>query len=164
MLRHVVEHLRPAEASEISEMLKIKAAMGDIQALIDEDRKLDVGFAPGEVEDGDKANREDPLLELFDEGTAEEDLEGEFVQLENMDWEEVAERRRKCLDDVPVQVKKQRAARSLALTHRMLVATAPDRGCPDHLTKVGVHNCRRAEAQAVWQVKATRHPQPKAAY
>ena len=49
-----------------------------------------------------------PLLELFDENTAEEDLEGEFMQLEKLGWEEVAERRRKCLDNVPAQVKKQK--------------------------------------------------------
>ena len=109
------EHLRPAEASKISELLKIKAAMGDIQALIEEDKKLDVGFAPGEVEeDNKKENPEHPLLELFDENTAGKDLEGEFVQLENMDWEEVAERRRKCLDDVPT-LQRQRQAQQVPM-------------------------------------------------
>ena len=40
------EHLRPAEAGEISEILKIKAALGDIQALLDEDKRLEVCYAP----------------------------------------------------------------------------------------------------------------------
>ena len=61
------EHLRPAEASEISELLKIKAAMGDIQALIDEDKKLGVGFAPNESVDIPKGmgNEEAAPKEVF---------------------------------------------------------------------------------------------------
>ena len=33
---------------------------------------------------------------------------GDVIEMENMDWDEVVERRRKCLDDVPWQVKKAR--------------------------------------------------------
>ena len=59
------EHLRPAEAEEISELLRVRAAMDDVQAIIDEDKALRAAFAPEDEEliaadDGTQAESKDP--------------------------------------------------------------------------------------------------------
>ncbi|CAE7214209.1 HSP90 [Symbiodinium sp. KB8] len=101
------EHLRPAEAEEISELLRVRAAMDDVQAIIDEDKALRAAFAPEDEElipddGGNQAEGKDT------DDIAEELLTGEgeafqekFVEMENMDWDDGAERRRRCLDDLP---------------------------------------------------------------
>ncbi|CAE7462138.1 GIP [Symbiodinium sp. CCMP2456] len=101
------EHLRPAEAEEISELLRVRASMDDVQAIIDEDKSLKVAFAPEEGPDeqllAEETDDEEVLKELL--GTEPSTLEESMIELENMDWDNVVDRRRKCLDDLPHQVK-----------------------------------------------------------
>ena len=79
--------------------------MDDVQAIIDEDKALRAAFAPEDEElipdDNDKGpeDHHDIAEELLSgEGEA---FQEKFVEMENMDWDDGAERRRRCLDDMP---------------------------------------------------------------
>ena len=112
------EHMRPAEPEELGELLKVKASLDNTQELLDGKGVQDWAFETEEPEDregGEDMEQDDVFDELLREyrPDAEEDDEG-VTQMENMDWEGVAlDKRRKLLDDVPLQIKKARVERSV---------------------------------------------------
>ena len=100
------EHLRPAGAEEISELLKVRASIKDVEDILDGGGK---NLKAYEVQDED--DEHDDLDELMaDYETGEDDTSG-VVEYSNMDWEKIDARRRKCSDDVPMQLKKARTVK-----------------------------------------------------
>ena len=112
------EHMRPAEPEELGELLKVKASLDNIQELLDGKGIEDWAFeteepedtaAPGDMEQDDVI---DELLRDYQPGEGEGEME--VTQMENVDWEGVAyDKRKKLLDDVPLQIKKACVERSV---------------------------------------------------
>ena len=110
------EHMRPAEPEELGELLKVKASLDNIQELLDGKGVQDWAFETAEGdeqpdrEDEEPTDEIDELMRDYQPGSG--DQAEETIQMDNMDWDSVVlERRRKLLDDVPLQFKKARVAR-----------------------------------------------------
>ena len=84
------EHVRPAEAEELGELLRVKASLKDIEEILLEKGGPSVAYAPdGEVEDN---GEKDVYDELFDDIAEDDEGAGDVVEMDNMDWAEARER------------------------------------------------------------------------